>query len=258
MRKVSYLPISVSRSCSIDVSRCRRLNKDCQPLQTVRKRKTVSRPSAAKTERLEEKLDGLYRLLQSSTNSTSASSVGQSAPVSTAPTSNQPSPESLQSAATSPENCGDLGPCSTQQNDWCPATNGLRPHAPTNPPDAAYVTSGTRSTVYHCPSNSLVKDFEPSSDEAEEYLNIFRQQTITYFPFIMVPEATTANELRRDRPFLWHCIMSVTSKSSVQQKALGREVRITMGREILIEGKTNIDLLLGILVFVAWYAGLGL
>ena len=74
----------------------------------------------------------------------------------------------------------------------------------------------------------------------------------------MVPEATTANELRRDRPFLWHCIMSVTSKSSVQQKALGREVRITMGREILIEGKTNIDLLLGILVFVAWYAGLGL
>lgn len=237
-------------------SRCRRLNKDCQPLQTVRKRKAVSRPSAAKTERLEEKLDGLYRLLQSSTNSSSAASVSQTAPVSTAPTSNQPSPESLQPAVTSPENGGDLGPCSIQPKEWCPATNGLRPHAPTNPPDAAYVASGTRSTVYHCPNSSLVKDFEPSSDEAEECLNIFRQQMITYFPFVVVPEATTANELRHDRPFLWLCMMSVTSKFSEQQKALGREVRITMGREILIEGRNNIDLLLGILVFVAWYASL--
>lgn len=238
--------------------RCRRLNKDCQPLQTVRKRKTLSRPSVAKTERLEEKLDGLYKLLQSSASSTSAASVGQTVPVSTAPTSNQPSPESLQSAVTSPQNGGNFDPCSTQQKDWCPATNGLRPHAPTNPPDAAYVASGTRSTVYHCPNNSLVREFEPSSDEAEECLKIFRQQMITYFPFIMVPEAITANELRRDRPFLWLCMMSVTSKSSESQKALGREVRITMGREILIEGRNNIDLLLGILVFVAWYASLGL
>ena len=237
--------------------RCRRLNKDCQPLQTVRKRKTVSRPSAAKTERLEEKLDGLYRLLQS-TNSTSAASVGQIAPESTGTTSNQPSPESLQSTVTSPEIGGNFGPYSTQQKDWCPATNGLRPNAPINSLDAAYVTSGTRSTVYHCPNSSLVKDFEPSSDEAEECLKIFRQQMINYFPFIMVPEATSANELRRDRPFLWLCMMSVTSKSSEQQKALGREVRITMGREILIEGRNNIDLLLGILVFVAWYASLGL
>ena len=74
----------------------------------------------------------------------------------------------------------------------------------------------------------------------------------------MVPDATTAHELRRDRPFFWLCIMSVTSKSSVQQKALGREIRITMGREILVEGKNNLDLLLGIIVFVAWYAGLDL
>ena len=250
------MPGSVSR-VELTQCRCLRLNKDCQPLQTVRKRKTVSRSSAAKTERLEEKLDGLYRLLQSSTSSTSASSVGQTAPVSTAPTSNQPSPQSLQSGVRSPENGGDFNPYSIQPHDWsCPSINGLRQHAPTNPPDAGYVTSGTRSTVYHCPDSSLVRDFEPSPDEAVECLNIFRQHMATYFPFVMVPDATTAHELRRDRPFFWLCVMSVTSKSSVQQKALGREIRITMGREILVEGKNNIDLLLGILVFVAWYAGL--
>lgn len=252
-------PVQSAGIVELTQCRCRRLNKDCQPLQTVRKRKTVSRPSAAKTERLEEKLDGLYRLLQSSTSSTSVSSVGQTVPVSTAPNSNQPSPQSLQSGVTSPENGGDFNPYSIQPQNWsCPSINGLRQHSPTNAPDGGYVTSGTRSTVYHCPDSSLVSDFEPSPDEAEECLNIFRQHMATYFPFIMVPDATTAHELRRDRPFFWLCVMSVTSKSSVQQKALGREIRITMGREILVEGKNNIDLLLGILVFVAWYAGLGL
>ena len=119
-------------------------------------------------------------------------------------------------------------------------------------PDAPYVLSGTRSTAYHCPDSSLVSGLEPSSDQAEEYLNIFRPHTATYFPFILVPESTAAHEIRRDRPFLWLCIMSVAAKSTAQQKALGREVKITMGREIIAEGKNNIDLLLGLLVFVAW------
>ena len=239
--------------------RCLRLNKDCQPLQTVRKRKTVSRLSTAKTERLEEKLDGLYRLLQFSTNSTSTSTIGQTAPISTAPTSNQPSPESLHSGVTSPENVEDFGPCSIQRLNWsCPSIDGLRLHSPTIAPDAVYVATGTRSTVHHYPDSSLVSGFEPSSDEAEECLKNFRPHMALYFPFIMVPEGTAAHELRRNRPFLWLCMMSVASKSSEQQKALGREVRITMGREILVEGKNNIDLLLGILVFVAWYADFGL
>lgn len=47
--------------------------------------------------------------------------------------------------------------------------------------------------------------------------------------------------------------MSVCSKSSAQQLALGKEARIIMGREILVEGRNNLDLLLGALVFVAWY-----
>ena len=62
----------------------------------------------------------------------------------------------------------------------------------------------------------------------------------------------TAQELRRDRPFLWLCLMSVASRSTVQQKALAKEMKITLGREILVEGKNNIDLLLGIILFVAW------
>ena len=72
------------------------------------------------------------------------------------------------------------------------------------------------------------------------------------FPFIIISESTSAQELRRHRPFLWLCVMSVASKSTVQQKALAKEIKITMGREVFVEGKNNIDLLLGMMVYVAW------
>lgn len=231
--------------------RCLRLNKDCQPLQTVRSRKTINRPSATTTKKLEEKIDGLFKLLQSSTSSTSLAE--RNAPASTAPTSIQPSPDSLQSRVASTE-CGEeFGPHAVHRLNWNrPSIDGLRLNSPTIAPDAAYITSGMRSTIYHCPEGSLTDGLEPSSDEAEEYLKSFRTHMAAYFPFILLPEPATAHELRRDRPFLWLCIMSVASKSSAQQKALGHELKITMGREVLVEGKNNIDLLLGIMVFVAW------
>ena len=220
-------------------------------MQTVRSRKTINRPSATKNEKLEEKIDGIFKLLQSSTSSTTIAD--PKAPASTAPTSIQPSPNILQSRVAGTECGGDFGPHAIQRlGSSRPSTNGLRLNSPTIAPDAAYVNSGTRSTIYHCPESSLTNSFEPTPDEAEDYLKRFRPNITTYFPFILVPKSTTAQELRRDRPFLWLCIMSVASKSTVQQKALGREIKITMGREILVEGKNNIDLLLGILVFVAW------
>ncbi|CAD6586535.1 MAG: hypothetical protein ASARMPREDX12_002379 [Alectoria sarmentosa] len=231
--------------------RCLRLNKDCHPLQTVRKRKSVNRPSAAKTERLEEKLDGLYKLLQSSTPSTSIA--GQNGTVSTAPTPVQPSPESSQSLDPIPKDVEDFSACSIQRMGWNHrSADYMRLHSPTTALDSLYVTTGTRSTIYQRPESPLICGFEPSSDEAEKCLNIFRTHSATYFPFAIVPDSTTAHELRRERPFLWICIMSITSKSSVKQVALGKEIRIMMGREILVEGKVNLDLLLGALTFVAW------
>ena len=159
--------------------------------------------------------------------------------------------ESAQSHVPNPHRSDDVGSSSALSRNWNPI-DGYRLHPPTTAPDAPYVLSGTRSTAYHCPDGTLVSGLEPSSDQAEECLNTFRPHMATYFPFILVPESTAAHELRRDRPFLWLCIMSVAVKSTAQQKALGREVKITMGREIIAEGKNNIDLLLGLLVFVAW------
>ena len=222
-----------------------RLNKDCQPIQTVRKRRTVNKAQATKTQRLEAKLDGLFKLLQPPTPSTSLSS--SNASTSIPPITTELARESLHSQ----------GPCFQDGMDSVARAiqltiDGPRMNSPTSTADAPYVASGTRSTIYHCSEGSLMGDLEPTSDEAEEYLRDFRTHLVTYFPFVNVPKSTNASDLRRDRPFLWLCMLSITPKSTPRLKAHTKEMKITMGREILVEGKNNIDLLLGLLVFVAW------
>ena len=237
--------------------RCTRLNKDCQPSDT-RRRRTINKTPATKVDRLEEKLDGLVTLLKSATqngNPVEGSNVAAASIV-----QNQLTPESLQSLAPSPGNPQNREPDRTRPGNidlerdlrYCPGT-GISLHVPVIDPGATYSASGTRSVTYHSPQASALLEFEPTAEEAEEYLKAYLQFKSAYFPLIGFPTATTAQQLRREKPLLWLCIMMICTKSSEQQKVLGREIRLAVGREMLLEGKNNFDLLLGLLVFSAWY-----
>ncbi len=224
--------------------RCHRLTKDCQRPTTIRVRKPASK-KPTKVDRLEEKLDGLATLLRSNTQ--------QSTPV-----DNQLTPDSLQSAGSDPKLIGDDQPTyafttglDRERAARVCSGSALNLHTPVLNPDTSYTVSGTRSSTSHSNSALSVR-LEPSLDEAEEYLDIFRGQIMQYSPFITITAATTSQELRRERPFLWLCIMAISSKSTEQQKALGREIRLTIGREIILEGKNNLNLLTGILTYTAW------
>jgi hypothetical protein len=46
--------------------------------------------------------------------------------------------------------------------------------------------------------------------------------------------------------------MTAASSNSTQQTLLSKEARAIIGREALIEGTRNMDLLFGILVYAAW------
>jgi hypothetical protein len=96
-------------------------------------------------------------------------------------------------------------------------------------------------------------DAEVSAQEAEQYLHLFRTQHLGNFPFYYLPETKTSAELRQEKPYLWLCIMSVTSTNLAQQLSLSRLVRELASQEIIIEGERSIDLLLGLLCIVGWY-----
>ncbi|OBT70315.1 hypothetical protein VE03_00317 [Pseudogymnoascus sp. 23342-1-I1] len=282
--------------------RCLRLNKDCQPAPTIRKRKVAkrSKPStalvASKAAALEEKLDDLTLILQRS----------QAAQI---------TPSSLPSRSVTSESSsllenGNFG----QPNNIVPGGNGTgaatgtnhgpngrqgviglgnyfnygklnsKPggstraqgdtlssqYAPPTPSESSSSTSNrtpciteyfrdgdpaiacsapkANATTPSFPTNTLPEEIA----ELEEALETYRAKMAPFFPLVIIEKNVTARELMEERPFLSLVIRAICPKSTSKQAELGIEIRRVLGREMLIEGAKNIDLLLGLLVFSAW------
>ena len=115
---------------------------------------------------------------------------------------------------------------------------GSQPHSPSITPATSYDASSSQR-------------FDPTLKEADDCLKTFRNEISKYFSFLILPASISAQLLRIERPFLWLCIMAISSKSSKQQMELGLEIRLTLGRKLLVEGEKSLDLLLDILTYTA-------
>jgi hypothetical protein len=91
------------------------------------------------------------------------------------------------------------------------------------------------------------------SDElAEEQLGIFRRAFLTMFPGIHVPQSMPASELRRQKPFLWLVIMTLTHRQVSEQFAMEETIWTIISRRVVSDNMATIDLLLGIICFATW------
>ncbi|KAI1394270.1 uncharacterized protein F4822DRAFT_424749 [Hypoxylon trugodes] len=200
---------------------CHRLNRECRPSDSVRRR-SHKKPVGAKrkkTPRLEEKIDGLISLFKNGVQDNTITANPQAL----TPTSNPILEPNIEiNAGTHAHYQADRGSF--------PYGSG----------------SSTTATDYADPS------YEPPAAEAEECLSNFRDFKLKYFPFIHIPLALNALQLREERPFLWLCIIAVGSKSTAQQQRLGKQIRQTVAQEMVIGSAKNMDLLLGLLAFIGW------
>ena len=115
------------------------------------------------------------------------------------------------------------------------------------------LTPGVSESTNSSTSPRSVHDApEPSQAAAEEFLASYRTTKMNYFPVVYIPPATTAQQLREEKPFLWLCIMSVASTSVSQQQALSEKVRQVVGEEMVQKSEKTIDLLLGLVTFLGW------
>jgi len=106
------------------------------------------------------------------------------------------------------------------------------------------------------PQSSNPVDEVLSAHEAEMFLNIFKNEMSLSFPFIRVEDSVTAADLRRDRPFLFLYVMAVTTSNTYQKNALGKLITQSLASRMYVNTERNLDLLLGILTYVAWYVPL--
>ena len=200
-----------------DGRRCDSLNKTCSPSPPVRRRQVLAKATArgSKVGQLEEKVNGLVALLQSSPSA--------------ARRDLNSSPDKLYV-----ENDSDPLPDSTSVVD----TSGF---APRRSPDIS-----TGQDTLEVVNQSI------NPADAESFYGRFRSDFVHYFPFVVIAPSVTAVQLRQQYPLLWLCIMTVASTDTGQQLFLSKNVRETLVREVYVVGTRNLDLLLAILVYIAW------
>ncbi|PKK49620.1 hypothetical protein CI102_9862 [Trichoderma harzianum] len=113
------------------------------------------------------------------------------------------------------------------------------------------------------PSTVLDAFMSPSVSppSASVSLDTFRSRMLHHFPFVHLPTHLTAEQLRIERPFLFRAIVCVTSASSEDKRESSLELKRVLCEMAFLQlsphqkqhqPQQTIDLLLGLLVFIAW------
>ncbi|KAK2484678.1 hypothetical protein H9L39_02658 [Fusarium oxysporum f. sp. albedinis] len=89
---------------------------------------------------------------------------------------------------------------------------------------------------------------------AYKMLETYRQEMMPLFPFVWIGLDESPEKLFQERPMLYMAIMVVTCQENIEvQQELAQKYREEIGRRIWTLTEKNLQLLQGILVFLAWY-----
>ena len=224
-------------------SRCYRLEKECA--QSVSNRRRVSRrgttPCPADLERGVEEMEHKTRLCQSKGLENTAvpfvNTLGINTPA-----------QSSDSQMSQSVGVGSSAACTEQDT----ASNGEG----YSHDISALATSGKNIFLTALPFDRpsvLSSPLEPTVAQAEECLLVFRKRMLVFFPFIYLPPQTTARQLREWSPLLWFSIMAITVRPGPDEFAMTESIKQFVAQQMVVENQKNLDLLLGLLVFICWY-----
>ncbi|OAP64274.1 hypothetical protein AYL99_00246 [Fonsecaea erecta] len=102
--------------------------------------------------------------------------------------------------------------------------------------------------------STYIDQFTKSTDEARLMLDVFRNEYMLHFPFVVIPQHMSVEELRAKKPFLLLVVMMVACRHDIpRQTAIGKAVKEIIGQKMMTHGEQSLDLLQGLLVFLAWY-----
>ncbi|KAF2110751.1 hypothetical protein BDV96DRAFT_199245 [Lophiotrema nucula] len=256
----------ILRASGDTCERCHRLGKECSPATTVRKRGT--KKATVRRAQLEEKLDDLVALLR---EQRASSSTETNAPVSR----NGPATER---ASVDPP-----GILATMNSGWDPSTMPPRNlqggieywDDPTITPATSATPAASHQSDLSAnvsePVTRLMKACDGiygdvlerekthksnfallSRIDAEAMLKEFRTKYLRSFPFMYLPEMTTAADLARDKPLLYFTICAITIKSHDAQVRLGYQLKEALAKAVVVEGERSIDILLALISYAAW------
>ncbi|KAJ5808968.1 hypothetical protein N7474_010237 [Penicillium riverlandense] len=95
----------------------------------------------------------------------------------------------------------------------------------------------------------VVPNFEEGARSMEVYLN----QMVPLFPFVVIPPGTTPEALYQEKPFLYRTITMVACKNGTRQREMAKSGRKYLAEHIVTNVESSLDLLQGLVVHVAWF-----
>ncbi|KAJ6001917.1 hypothetical protein N7499_002215 [Penicillium canescens] len=214
--------------------RCVRLKKRCEPSDSVRRRNVqTAEESDTRIARLEDKMEILLNKMQSFIGS-------QGAPGSSV-NALRPMPLNGDSASSSTSYASTLVNTGTHLN----SCEGLA------------FTTDSFTTVSPNPNPLLLSHHYSLSppappNQADERLDFFRSRLLPSFPFMDLTPDMTSWYLRQNRPFLFQAIHTVATFSTQERLSHVEELKRLLFTSAFLKVQSNIDLLLGLLTYLAW------
>ena len=91
-----------------------------------------------------------------------------------------------------------------------------------------------------------------SEQRAGEFIEAF-ETDFSSFPFLTIPSSCALGSIRSERPFLLLAILTIASRKNLTlQESLEKEFRETLGTRLIVEASKDLDLLQGLIVYIAW------
>jgi hypothetical protein len=91
-------------------------------------------------------------------------------------------------------------------------------------------------------------------EAASRYLEMFRTVMVHRFPFVVISPSVTAQGLRETKPFLFLTVLAAASYENMPlQRRLGGEIKHVVSSRMIFGGEASIELLQGLLIYLAWY-----
>jgi hypothetical protein len=198
---------------------------------------------------MEQKLDGLVTLLAASHPQALPSAAPDSHPFLT--------PNSLSPDTRTSE----FGPIQIplvpvvpleEKTQKCPCSENPIREGPSKDTMMGVMAPGPRCQDFSEERNLLVLDL--NDEVAAALLENYQASMANYFPFVVIPSNTTAQQLRISKPFLFLSVMAVSSYQKTGRKTtLSAEIMRRLSEQMLFKGEKSLDLLQGVLVYAEWF-----
>ena len=227
LREVSNSPDQMVILDPPNAHRCWRLKKQCQPSGSIRKRNNQNHETGTQIAKLEGRIEALTSTLESVVKATGVS-------VDLTPSLNTTSTDGSVNHSTSLFVDVDAVPTPLRDESTSASSHS-------NP-----IYLGGLSETFPPPL------YEPTADEAEVYLDLFRNRMLPMFPFIHMSPDLKAVQLRQERPFLFRAIVAVATPSTQLKVARIEGLKYVLTKSAVLENQSNIDMLLSILTYIAW------